>query len=59
VIEEVAIAQGMVKQAVQESAEKLKTHISVETFEGIAQQETKETKNITTPRETFQKFMEA
>jgi hypothetical protein len=37
VTEELAVAQGIVKQAVQESAEKLKTHITVETTEGILQ----------------------
>jgi hypothetical protein len=34
------IVQGMVKQTIQESAEKLKTHITTETTEGIVQQET-------------------
>jgi hypothetical protein len=43
----------MVKKAVQESVEILKTHITVETDEGIAQQEKQSRENITTRRETF------
>jgi vacuolar-type H+-ATPase subunit E/Vma4 len=58
VIEKVAAMQSMVKKIVQESEEKLKTHITAETTEGIAQKETKARENITTARETFHNFME-
>jgi hypothetical protein len=41
---ELAVAQGMVKQVVQESVEKLKTHITAEMIEGICNKKHKQGK---------------
>jgi hypothetical protein len=57
VIEELAVAQGIVKQVVQESVEKLKSPITTQTTEGILTQEAQAKEKAVTTKETFQKFI--
>jgi hypothetical protein len=49
--------QGIVKKVVEENANKLKTHITADTAEGILQQETQVKEKFMVARETFQKLI--
>jgi hypothetical protein len=57
VIEELAAAQSIVKQEVQDNTEKLMTPITAQTIERILDQEAQAREKVTTTKETFQKFI--
>jgi methyltransferase-like protein len=57
VTEELAAVQGMVKQAMQDSEEKLKNPITTQMTDEIVAQEVQAKEKITTAKETFEKLI--